>query len=151
MPTLRLPAMATAASSVMNSATPISTDRWDGPAPPELCEDSLIVLLSILLLSEEAGGLHQILVPLFFVRDPAEIFFPGHEALIEGAVAHQLLPLIGLAHLLEQVDVVVHLVGSHARRHEEAAQHQVLDIDARRLAGRNAVPGKVAGDLVLVV
>jgi hypothetical protein len=28
----------------MTSATPISTDRWDGPAPPELCEESLMVL-----------------------------------------------------------------------------------------------------------
>ena len=35
--------MPIAASSAMNSATPISTDRWDGPVPPVLCEDSLIV------------------------------------------------------------------------------------------------------------
>src|SRR3546814_8746751 len=33
-------------------------------------------------------------------------------------------------------------------RHEDAAQHEVLDVDARLLAGRDVAPGHVCGDLL---
>jgi len=42
------------------------------------------------------------------------------------------------------------LIRRRARRREDAAQHQVLDVDPLRLAGRNLAPGcaeAFAGDL----
>src|SRR6476620_11393760 len=100
--------MPTPASSAMNSATPISTDRWDTPVPPEPCEVSLIVIPTarrfVLFGGEEARGLHQLLVPLLFLANPVEVFLAGHESLVERAVAHQLLPLRRLADLLHQLD-----------------------------------------------
>src|SRR6185437_10243405 len=151
MPTSRLPIMPITASSAINSATPISTARWDGPAPPDLCVDSLIVMLTAeapCLLCQETRSLHQPFVPFLFVLNPAEVFFPGHEALVERTIAHELFPLWRFAHLLEQVNIKIHLLVGHARRHEKSAQHQIFDVETGRFAGRDAVPGQIAGDLV---
>jgi hypothetical protein len=98
---------------------------------------------------EEAGFLHQLLVALFFLLDPGGVFGAGHESLVESAVMHELLPLRRLTHLLEQIDIVVGLLLGDARRHEDAAQHHVFDVDALALAGRDVAPRHVAGDLVL--
>src|SRR3546814_15244977 len=50
--------------------------------------------------------------------------------------------------LLQQPDVVVDGLLLHVGRHEDAAQHEVLDVDARLLAGRDVAPGHVCGDLL---
>src|SRR5438128_10836857 len=45
------------------------------------------------LVREEARGLHQLFVALFLTGDPFDVLGAGHEALVERAIGHQLLPL----------------------------------------------------------
>ena len=72
--------------------------------------------------------------------DPVGVFLAGHRRLVECRVLGEFLPFRQRLHLLEQVDVVGDLVGLDATRHEDAAQHQVLDVEALRLAGGNVFP-----------
>src|SRR6185503_10218683 len=105
------------ASSAMTPATPSSTPRWDGPVPPASSMLSLMrflrprsrraaaQLVLLVALGHETGRLHQPFMLLLGVGDPLGVRVAGHEGLVEGAVAHQLLPLRRLTHLLEQVNV----------------------------------------------
>src|SRR5687768_8617363 len=83
--------------------------------------------VAMLLPRDEAGGLHQLHVPGLFARDPARILLAGERGGVERTLLHQLLPLGRRHHLLEQADVVLHVLRLDARRHEDAAQHQVVD------------------------
>src|SRR6476469_5678607 len=163
-----LPAMTTSANAAINSATAISTDRGGAPAPRAPSHFSLIgrssetrahppmgpqarrrlLTRQSSLAGQEPGLFHQRLVALLFRVDPLGILFAGHEGIVEGALVHQRLPLGSLAHLFEQVDVVVNLVLGSTRHRENTAQHQVLDVETLRLARRNFAPGHIVGDLV---
>src|SRR5690349_10821975 len=98
--------MLTAPRKPMNRVNPISTFRWDGPVPPASFALWLILVPQLdylerrprLLGGEEAGGLHQVLMRLFGLRDPVEILFAAHEGLIERAVIHEFFPLRRFAH-----------------------------------------------------
>jgi hypothetical protein len=90
-----LPAMTINANKAVNAATPISTERWVGPVAP--CEFWVIYLSSACerapagggpagevaiaasILGKEAGGFHQLFVPLFLFGDPVRVVGPGHE------------------------------------------------------------------------
>ena len=89
---------------------------------------------------QEAGILHQGLVPLLFVINPGRILGTDHHGLIEGAVLHQGLPFRGFTHLLEHIDVIVDLFLGGFRRREESAQHDVFDIETLRFACRDIAP-----------
>src|SRR5512145_126974 len=79
---------------------------------------------------EEAGGLHELPVALLFLGHPVGVLLADEGGLVEGALFHELLPL-GRGHdLLEEVHVVLHLVGLDPGRGEDAAQHEVLDVEA---------------------
>src|SRR6185312_8803370 len=95
------------------TATPISTLRWDGPAPPVSLTVSFIKSSSDYVYSsparsvglrEEAGRLHQPFMQFLCIGDPLHVGIAGHEGLIERAIAHQLLPLGRLAYFLEHID-----------------------------------------------
>src|SRR6187401_767305 len=132
----------------MATATPISTPRWDGPAPPVSFTVSFIpasltavaICRRSVRLGEEAGFFHQAFMQFFGIGDPFRIVVAGHEGLVEGSVVHQLLPLGRFAHFLEQVNIVGDLIFRYARRHEVTAQHEILDVKALRLAGWNIIP-----------
>src|SRR5215475_3419730 len=160
-----LPRMTINPNSAVATVTPISTLRWAGP-PSWDCPSLMIVSTRPMVSpagrarrrngkrslsvssGEEARALHQLAVTLLFLVDPLGVVVAGHEGLVEGAVVHELLPLGRFAHLLHEIDVVVNLLLGGAWRHEDAAQHQVLDVEAGRLAGRDVAPRLVAGDLV---
>src|SRR4051812_3805364 len=61
--------------------------RWRGPLRE-----------SALLLVQEAGFPHQVLVRLLGLRHPVQVLLARHVALVEGAVLHEFLPVRRLAH-----------------------------------------------------
>src|SRR6185436_21018206 len=96
---------------------------------------------------EEARVLHQDLVTLFLDLDPLGVISAGQEGRVEGAALHEVLPFGRGADLLKQLDVVFDLVLGRPWRHEDAAQHQIFDVESLRLAGRNVLPALAVGDL----
>src|SRR5258706_14570003 len=89
----------------------------------------------LLLARNEACGLHERDMARLFARHPLGVFLAFERSRVEGALRHQLLPVRRLLDLLQHVDVVGDLVLPHAAGHENAAQHQVLDIQPLALAG----------------
>ena len=79
---------------------------------------------------------------------------PGAEGLagqgcgVEGPLLHQLTPLRRLPHLDQQRLVEGHLLRLHPGRHEDAAQHQVFDVEAGLPGGRDIGPARGLGHLL---
>src|SRR6476619_2101926 len=129
MPTRRLSTMAMTPHSMNSSATTSSTQRVAmSPRalpgvdmyPPRLrlrCPEGAESAPRAgpfganhrLLRGEEARFLHQPLVDVLGVLHPVRIFLARHERRVERRVLRVLLPLGQLAHLRENVDVVVDL------------------------------------------
>src|SRR5438132_164519 len=103
-----------------------------------------------ILLRQESRFLHEHHVPRLFARHPGFVFLPGQRGLVERALLQKALPIWSFPHLLQQVDVVLFLLLGHTTGHENAAQHQVLDVEPGILALGNVVPGHRLGDLRLV-
>src|SRR4029453_18425706 len=135
MPTRRAWITTGAPPATISSATTSSTQRVSTSPPP-----SLPGVLIASLLGDEAGFLHQRLVLAFGLRHPVGVLLAGHERVVEGAFLRVLLPFGELSHLLEHLDEVIDLLLCDAGGHEDAAQHQVLNVEALRLAGRNFLP-----------
>src|SRR5690606_30596425 len=76
---------------------------------------------------QESSLFHEIVVNLFGFLDPLGEFLTLHERLIIRAAFHESLPILRLPHLLEEVDVELHLLRSYAARHENATEHLVDD------------------------
>ena len=114
--------------SLVCEAGPDWAGGWTGARGP-----GAFAVLGALYLPgcQEARFLHQVVVELVVRGHPGLELVAGHEGLVEGAVLHELLPVVGGHHLLEQIDVEGDLLGLHAGRHEDAAQHLVLGVDAR--------------------
>src|SRR6476620_10206865 len=137
MPTRRLSTMTIAPARTNSSATTSSTQRVAmSPRAPA----SGPAIHHSLLGSEEAGFLHQPVMDRLGVLHPVGVLLAGHERRIESCVLGVLLPLGELADLLEDVDVVVDLFLRNATWHENASQHQVLDVEAGGLARRDVLP-----------
>src|SRR2546430_3917572 len=112
--------MATAAISTIAAAVAtwygLTWPLWD---PLELRRDVLMELLVLLDELEEVGS--------------------GLEVGLERVVAHELLPLVGVVHLLEHIDPELLLSrGESGRRHDRAHDEVVVDRDALRFAGGKA-------------
>src|SRR3954470_17488439 len=122
-------------SSRKIAATTISARFWPnaGRSPcPWLIRGRLLV--------QEAGGLHQLDVPLRFLRHPLGERLAFERGGVERALLDVVLPLGRLLHFLQDADVVRDLVLAHASRHEDAAQHEVTHVEAALLAGRDVGP-----------
>src|SRR5712671_1322016 len=131
-----------------SAATASSALVWRNAARPS--PPALIFLPGRLLAVDELGALHQRQVAGFLARYPVGVLLALQRGRVERALLHQLLPLRRLLHLLEKIGVVGHLVLAYAAGHEDAAQHQVIDVQALLLAGRDVGPGLLVGDLFLV-
>src|SRR5215213_3981742 len=90
--------------------------------------------VGLLLARDEARGLHERDVARLFARYPLGVLLAFEGGRVERALLHQ-------------IDVVGDLVRAHAAGHEDAAQHQVVDVEALLLAGGDVVPGHLVGDL----
>src|SRR5262245_24833089 len=99
----------------------------------------------MLLLQQPALG-HQLLVKQLVVLDPLDVLGARREGRLEGAVLRVLLPLRRLGDLLEEADVPVDRVLRHARRAEDAPEHQIAHVDAERLLDRGDVLPVTHGD-----
>src|SRR4029077_276270 len=122
----------------MTAATPISTALTDAA---ERCF-SLSIPSSIPpsrnpgfwtrlpLLRQESRLLHEHHVPRLLARHPGLVFLSAQRSLVECPRFKEGPPVGGLAHLLQQVHVVLDLLGGNSARHENAAQHQVFDFEA---------------------
>src|SRR4026209_1600213 len=98
--------IATAAIAINANATPMSRARWVIPArSPSVFPSSIAARLVLLLLGQEAGLGHELLVGRLRRGPPVAVFLARHERGVEGALRHEVLPLLRLAHLLEHVDV----------------------------------------------
>ena len=82
--------------------------------------------------------------------DPLGVIGAGQEGRVERAALHEFLPFGGGADLLEEIDVVLDLVLGGLGRHEDAAQHQVFDVETFRLAGRNVLPALAVRDRLVI-
>src|SRR5258706_12646315 len=102
-----------------------------------------------LLAGEELGFLHELPVPRFLAPQPVGVRLALERRRVERALLHELLPFRRLLDLLQEVDVVLGLLPARSARHEDAAQHQVVDIEALLLARRDIAPG-LLGYLPLV-
>src|SRR6478735_7651326 len=137
MPTRRLSTMTIAPASTNSSATTSSTQRVAmSPRAPT----SGPAIRRPLLGGEEAGFLHQPVMDRLGLLHPVGKLLADHERRVERGVLGVLLPFGELAYFLEDVDVVIDLFLRDARRHEDAAQHRVLDVEAGRLARRDVLP-----------
>src|SRR5688572_32054237 len=94
----------------------------------------------MLLPRDKAGGFHELNMPRFLARDPVGVLLAGERGGVERALLHQLLPLGRRHHLLEEIVVVAHVLGLHARGHEDAAQHEVIHVEPGLFAGRDVAP-----------
>src|SRR5258705_8456320 len=176
MPAFTLPAITITPKRVISNVIPASTSLWvgpvllelpvviktpceAGPAVPEarrLCCDPGLrsagrsVSRSVSWRGEETRILHQDLVTLFLDLDALGVISPGQEGRVEGAALHEVLPFGRGADLLEQLDVIFDLVLGRPWRHEDAAQHQIFDVETLRLAGRDVFPGLAVHDLLVV-
>src|ERR1041385_2528083 len=148
----------------MTTATPISTALTD--AAERCC--SLSIPSSIrpsrnpgfwpprargvrpILPRQESRFLHEHDVPRLLARHPGLVFLSVQGSLVERPRFEEARPLRGRTHLLQQVHVELDLLGGHPARHENPAQHQVLDVEAGVLARGNVVPGHRLGALRLV-
>ena len=61
---------------------------------------------------QEAGFLHKLLVGALRTFNPLLVFRTRHEALIEGALFHELLPLGRLPHAFEEIDIIGIVTGA---------------------------------------
>src|SRR3954464_10171901 len=142
----KMPATTTSALLCRNARWPapvaVSDPRGPSliPAPPR-CR--------LLAAGEELRLAHQRNVALFLFRHPVGVLLAFERGGVERALAHELLPLRSLLNLAQELHVVVDLVLAYAARHEDAAQHHVVDVEALLLASRDVAPGLV-GDLVFV-
>src|SRR4029077_7328861 len=82
------------------------------------------------LLRQESRLLHEHDVPRLLARHPSLVFLSAQGSLVECPRFKEALPVGGLAHLLQQVHVVFELLGGNPAWHEDAAQHQVFDVEA---------------------
>src|SRR5262245_20398190 len=147
MPAFRLPMMTITPNSAIASVTPASTVLCIGPAPGPfvvmrspsaitVSRDRPLLVLRRYSTDrsvggrQEAGLFDQLLVPLLFGGDPFGVVVPSHEGGVESAGLHELLPVGRGAHLVEEVDIIGDLILGGLRRHEDAAQHQILDVEA---------------------
>src|SRR3989442_12382716 len=126
--------MTTSPPIMMSRATISSTQRV-GTAPGACLPGSAIALLR-----DETGFLHKSSMLGISVLHPIGVLLARHERVVERGFLGEFLPVGKLAHFLEDIDVVVDLLLRHARRHEEAAQHQVFNVEALRLARRDVLP-----------
>src|SRR6202162_1282931 len=78
---------------------------------------------------DEAGACHQFAVALIVFFEELAKIGARQECILEGVRFHVLAPLGSRDELLEHVDVIGSLVGGDSSRQEDAAQHQVLDIE----------------------
>src|SRR5262245_22100912 len=135
----------------MITATPISTARIDAAERSVPLLNSLASSIyrrpapgrsprAAKLPCEEPRFLHEQDMPGFLASNPGLIFFSVQRGLVERALLQETLPVGRVPHLLQQLDVVLHLIRSHSARHEDAPQHQVLDVQTGLLAGRDVVP-----------
>src|SRR6266478_6333296 len=122
----------------------------DPPVPQSGVLDARYLRARPILPRQEARFLHEHDVPRLLARHPGFVFLPGQGGLVERALLQKALPIGGFPHLLQQVDVVLFLLVGHTTGHENAAQHQVLDVEPGILARGNVVPGHRLGDLCLV-
>src|SRR5687768_1098468 len=127
MPRRALSVMTMAPKTKKSAATASSALLWRNAGLSAFGLGSIVVVPS--LPRDEAGGLHQLHVAGFLARHPVAVLPADERGGVEGALLHQLLPLRRRHHLLEKIGVVLHLVGLDARRHENAAQHQVVDVE----------------------
>src|SRR5688572_9178253 len=131
MPRRRLSKITIAPSAKKLAAVTISAVRTLNAALPSLPSDMLPPLMKAgaaapaataafrLLAGDELRRLHERNVPRFLARDPVRVLLAFERGLVERTALHQVLPLRGRLHLAEQLDVVGHLGGRHAARHED--------------------------------
>src|SRR6185436_1641973 len=113
--------------------------------PNAACCSRPSLIAPLFLAVDEPGGLHQRAVALLLAAHPVGVLLAFQRGGVERTLLHELLPLrLGL-HLLQDVDVVRHLVLRDAAGHEDAAQHHVLDVEPLLLAGRDVLPGLLVG------
>src|SRR3954469_8452972 len=120
--TIRAPIAKIASAPTISAARLPNAGCWsDSPAIPLLPKGWL------LLAADEAGRFHERDVPRFLLRHPVGVLLALEPREVERALLHQVLPLRGIEHLGEEAGVVVDVLLLDARRHEDAAQHEVVD------------------------
>src|SRR4051794_25173822 len=108
-------------AAVTTSTTTVRAADW-----PALEECSIFLSRPVRLLAsrgQETCVLHQLPVQDFGLGHPLGIFLAAHEGLVERPILHEFLPLGGVAHLLEEIDVEADDVPRDAGGHEDATQH----------------------------
>src|SRR5712691_732787 len=93
---------------------------------------------------------HQLPVERIILLEELQHVLTSEKDRLERLLFHVVLVFGGLRDLLEQIDVERGLVGRDLAGEEQGAQHQILDVEAFFLAGRNVVPRQVAGNLGLI-
>src|SRR4051812_15553178 len=127
----------------MSAATAISALFWLNAARVSPCvsargswEPALIRALprGALVAGEEFGFLHELLVARFLFRHPVGVLLALERGRVERALLHELLPFGRLLDLVQEIDVVLDLLRRGAAGHEDAAQHQIVDLETLLLA-----------------
>src|SRR3954469_22090699 len=111
---------------------------------------SALFWLGLLLSRNEARRLHEIAMTALLLRDPLGVLLAFERSGVVGPLLHQLLPLRCLLPLTQNVDVVAPLVLAPAARHEDAAQHEIVDVKALLLASGDVAPRHLLRHLLLV-
>src|SRR5262245_22631946 len=94
----------------------------------------------ILFLEQPALG-HQFTVELFVLLDPFDVFRAGSESWLERSVFQVFFKLRSFVDFLEKTDVPLDRILRHVRWAEDAAQHQIVNVDTHGFFGRrNRLP-----------
>src|SRR5665647_2067431 len=95
---------------------------------------------AVLLLGRESGLVHQLGIEGLILFQELREIGAGQEGLLERLLVQIRLPLRRGRYLLQQVGVILGLFLGGVGRQEEGAQHLVLHVEARLLAGRDVGP-----------
>src|SRR5205814_470080 len=107
----------------MATATPISTALTD--AAERCCSLSIPPRSARpILLRQESRFPHEHDMPRLLARDPGFVFLSAQGRLVECPRFEEARPVGRCTYLLQQVHVVLDLLGGHPARHENPAQHQ---------------------------
>src|SRR4029453_16260335 len=121
--------------------TPRRTASKRTTPPNNISTEAVTTSAARMLFLEQPAFVHQVAGELFILLHPFDVLRATGERRVERAVFVVFFQLRSFVDFFEETDVPLDRILGHVGRAEDAAQHQIMDVDAQGLlAGRNRLP-----------
>src|SRR6266550_2904865 len=87
-------------------------------------------------LAEQSALGHQIFMKLFVGLNPLDVLIAGRKRGLQRAFGKIFLELCRVVNFFQKIDVPLHGIFRDPRRAEDAAQHEIMDVGAKRFLDR---------------